>query len=320
MISVRENVFESNSSSLHALTVPVDIEDNDYVKKNIKKEWYQNDGSIKIEVKLDDDLLDEGSFTIRHYIPHYSLNDKLMYLYATIIQHYKGRIVSGPYKPYRYTWEKDNSAYEKRMDEWKSEMEEFRLKSVHDSNTREIELFERDIHNLEERLAWEIRKAVFGEAPKDYYFDDEGNYRRKDPKDIEPDTRPEVKIHFEYFIGEDETIHFSKDPGDWFSTGCYGNEEFYYSFQNSEWYMVNWLLNPYAAILAGGDEQDDEDYIAQKKEAKRLLDESWKKFVEIHKNDPEYEEEDDPDVVSWGPKENKHLILNTGKVIFPIGG
>ena len=290
---------------MHALTVPVTIEDDEYVKKNIKKEWYKEDGSVYIPIKLDEDLLDDYSFTIRHYIPHFTLNDKLMYLYATIMQHYNNLIFSGPYTPYKYEWEKDDSGLNERMAEWEEKMKDFKAKSVHDSNASHLEDFKEEVKCLEEALAYSIRRALFGEAPKSCYWDEDGVYHIIPEEEREKDTRPEVTVKFEYFVDKDEFIHTCEGPDDWFSTGCYGNEEFYYALSYGL-SQVSWLLNPYAAVLAGSDEQDDEDSLAQVTEAKRLIEESWKKYVE--KSSKEDEED------------GHHLILNPGKVLWPCGG
>jgi len=104
-----------------------------------------------------------------------------------------------------------------------------------------------------------------------------------------------------YQISETDII---QTDDDWFSTGCYGNEEFYAAVCASAWNLSAWILNPYSAILAGGDEQDESDSLAQVNEAKRLLDESWEKYK-----------------ANCNPnEEDRHLILNPGKNIWPIGG
>ena len=287
-------------SSMHCLTVAVDSnkKDKKYIKKYLKP-FLQNDGSYKIEITLKDELVDEGSFTIRHYIPHYSIHDKLMYAFATIIQHYQSLIQNGPNKPYPYSWIKDEKKREedlkKRQDEYLKDKADWEAKGLHAGNVFFIKSFEKHIHDFEISFANDIRFALFGRGPE---------YEWKNEKYVpkEEDKRPEVTVKLNYQISETDIIQIGDD---WFSTGCYGNEEFYAAVCASTWNLSAWLLNPYSAVLAGGDEQDESDSLAQVNEAKRLLDESWEKY----KAD------------CGGPdEEDHHLILNPGKNIWPIGG
>lgn len=302
MISVRDSIFESNSSSLHALTVPVKIEDTEYVKKGVNEILKKQKSKNKIVIELKDNSEYEGGFTIRHYIPHYSIHDKILYVVATIVQHYSHQLYSGPYKPYKYSFEKDDTGLNARMARYEEELAEWKAKSVHDTNALIIKDFKNEIRNLEEGLSRVFREALYGKPPADYYFDEDGRYHKIDPKDIKPDTRPEFKVVIKYYISEEDSIRYSEDPEAWFSTGCYGNEEFYETLQSIWNGAIDWICNPYAAVLAGGDEQDEEDSVAQLTEAKRLIDESW----EVYKKKNDTYDSD--------------LILNRGKVVFPIGG
>lgn len=299
MKSIRENVFESNSSSMHCLTVAVDSnkKDKKYIKKYLKP-FLQEDGSYKIEITLKDDLVDEGSFTIRHYIPHYSIHDKLMYAFAAIIQHYQSLIQNGPNKPYPYSWIKDEKKQQedlkKRQAEYLKDKAKWEASGLHTGNVFFIEKFEEHIHNFETSFANDVRFALFGRGPE---------YEWKNEKYVpkEEDKRPEVTVKLNYQISETDIIQTGDD---WFSTGCYGNEEFYAAVCASTWNLSAWILNPYSAILAGGDEQDESDSLAQVNEAKRLLDESWEKYKANCR----------------GSEDDSDLILNSGKAIWPIGG
>jgi len=287
-------------SSMHCLTVAVDSnkKDKKYIKKYLKP-FLQNDGSYKIEITLKDELVDEGSFTIRHYIPHYSIHDKLMYAFATIIQHYQSLIQNGPNKPYPYSWIKDEKKREedlkRRQAEYLTAKAKWESSGLHTGNVFFIEKFEKHIHDFEDHLANDIRFALFGRGPE---------YEWKNEKYVpkEEDKRPEVTVKLNYQISETDIILTGDD---WFSTGCYGNEEFYAAVCASYWDLSAWILNPYSAVLAGGDEQDESDSLAQVKEAKRLLDESWEKYKASCRGSDE---------------EDHHLILNPGKAIFPLGG
>ena len=287
-------------SSMHCLTVAVDSnkKDKKYIKKYLKP-FLQNDGSYKIEITLKDELVDEGSFTIRHYIPHYSIHDKLMYAFAAIIQHYQSLIQNGPNKPYPYNWIKDEKKREedlkRRQAEYLKDKADWEAKGLHTGNVFFIEKFEKHIHDFEDHLANDIRYTLFGRGPE---------YEWKNEKYVpkEEDKRPEVTVKLNYQISETDIILTGDD---WFSTGCYGNEEFYAAVCASYWDLSAWILNPYSAVLAGGDEQDESDSLAQVKEAKRLLDESWEKYKASCRGSDE---------------EDHHLILNPGKAIFPLGG
>ena len=307
MISVRENVFESNSSSLHAITICEHVRDDEYVKKELER-WKQEDGSYKISIVLDDDLVDAGSFTIRGYIPHPSLNDKMMYMFATLMQHYDGLLRSGPQEPtepYKFIRnEKEREEnFQKRKEDWKVEYKKWEAKGFHSSNKAILEAFEDHVKGLEEGLSEFFRGILFGDGPKWGWTDE----AKEVWGPLTEDTRPKVTVKFEYKILNNDAIYPTNED-EWFSTGCYGNEEFYAALGGlCYWDVEEWLANPYNQILAGGDEQDNEDYVAQRKEAKRLLDESWEKYKANCQRDPD----DDEDY---------RLIMNEGKVIFPIGG
>ena len=301
MISIREGAFETNSSSMHALTFCAPVSDPEYVKKELER-WKQKDGSYKIDIVLDDDNVDEGSFTIRHYIRHSSINDKLMYLFATIMQHYDNLLFSGPQEPtHPYHFLKDaEEDLKKRHDAWREEYRTWEKLGYRPANKAILKKFEEHIKDLEEGLSSYFRDILFGDGP-DYGWD--SSMEHYGP--LTPDTRPEVTVKFNYKILNNDCIYPTNED-EWFSTGCYGNEEFYASMYDCRvWWVKDWIGNPYDQILAGGDEQDDEDYVAQRKDAKELLDKAYEEAKKACKDDPD---------------EDYHFIMNEGKVIWPIGG
>ncbi len=268
MKTIRYNTFETNSSSMHAIVVNCARVDNlEYLRTNLEK-FKQDDGSYKIDVILDEDKLEEGDFTCRSYLPHYSINDKLMYAYAAIKQHFDKQYIT---------------------DRSDSKHSEFIL----NFNKKVYEDFSSKLKYLEDDLSYDIRKSFFGYAP-----------------DSGEDTRPKVTVTFVQKSSYKNLIENKEedDYDDYFSTGCYGNEEFYYAVCDSGFDLTEWALNPYCAILAGGDEMDDDLYYAQRKEAKRLMDESWLKYI------MKYTSEYGNDELDF------HLALNPAKVIWPIGG
>ena len=104
MISVRRGVFETNSSSMHAITVPVVIK---YTKEQLLKELERfkvDEKKYVINVWCKDECIDKSSFTRRAYVCHDSLNDKLIYMWGTILErHFKYfHFPRGNFR-YRYT-------------------------------------------------------------------------------------------------------------------------------------------------------------------------------------------------------------------------
>jgi hypothetical protein len=84
-------------------------------------------------------------------------------------------------------------------------------------------------------------------------------------------------VTIKYYVLDEEMGLFTivNDDED-FNTGCYDNEEFYYAVCRDEYRLSNWLSNPFAAVLAGSDEQGMLDSYKQEEEANRLLEEAWK--------------------------------------------
>ena len=266
MTTIRKNVFETNSSSMHAITVCAYSPDSKYVMKELKR-WKMDDGSYNINIVLDSNNVDKSDFTCRNYFKHDSINDKLMYLFATIIQHYNAKL-----NAYHYS---DTTSTSKRYKNWN-------IPIIRDTNKQIHQQFIDKINGLEQSL--------------EYYF--------------ENITGKAVNIKFNYTINKDTDMIESLTDDDkgmfsLFSTGCYGNEEFYYAVENN---MAYWIMCPFNQILAGGDEMDNEDYVKQRKKAKKLLKQSWKAYKKYHSTE-------------WGDDEvDPDLIFNFGKVIFPIGG
>lgn len=264
MTTIRKDVFETNSSSMHAITVCAYSKDNEYVRKELKR-WEMADGSYNINIVLDAKNVDKCDFTVRSYVKHDSINDKLMYLFATIIQHYNAKL-----NAYHYS------------DTTSEKYKNWNIQIIRDTNKQVHEQFIDEINGLEHSLK--------------YHF--------------ENITGQNVNVKFNYIINKDtDMIEYltddDKDGCDWFSTGCYGNEEFYYAVENK---MAYWIMCPFNQILAGGDEMDNEDYVKQRKKAKKLLKQSWKAYKKYHSTE-------------WGDDEvDPDLIFNFGKVIFPIGG
>lgn len=271
---------------MHCLTVcayPGDEVAKEYTKKQLER-WKKEDGSYEVNITLDDELLDEADFTVRRYIPHDSITDKLLYMLAAVIQHYNGLILKGPLAPTRWKnepeerYKEDVLRYEENLKEWEA-------KGYRPANQFWIKQFKELVHRLEENLSYRMNYYLFrGEPDKE---------------------KPKVKVKLNYYIDKasDTILGSPVSEEKWFGTGCYGNEEFYYAVCDMPWRTADWICNPYSQILAGSDEQDEEDNIAQSTKARDLLAESWKAY----KDSQDLELEEDS-------------ILNPGKVIWPLGG
>ena len=331
MKSIRLNTFETNSSSLHAITFACKLKNKELYKEYVEKElkrWLQPDGTYLIEIECSEDSVDDGQrFDIRRYIPHFSINDKLVYLLATVIQHFGSEMVYPPYDPSKYVtgwWE---NKYSKNVKEGKvptkEEIDEVAKKKAekHEEylkdydkwlkenaarNEEALKDFKEKIERMQSYIASELNYVLFG------------NYQ--DPK---------VRLIFKYST-KDGVINYTSNDSDYFSTGCYGNEEFYSAVNRDP---GSWIVNPYSAVLAGSDEQSSLDYYLQEQKAKECLEESYKngystydeeeiEYIEDDIRSKEGSEKDRKDVekVLEEIKSGKIKKPNEGKIIYPIGG
>lgn len=271
---------------MHCLTVCADPGDNvlkEYTERQLQR-WKNGDGTYNIEVTLDEEQMDHCDYTIRRYVPHDSILDKLMYLLAVVIQHYNDRTFKGPVEPVRWSRETEES-FEKRKVQYEKELKDWQKKGFHNANQKWLDEFEEKIKELEDSLSYRFHS---------YLFDGE-KFDKDDPK---------VRVKLNYFIDKASDYILGSPVGEekYFSTGCYGNEEFYHAVCEFPWRTTGWICNPFDQVLAGSDEQDEEDNMAQMKKAKELLEESWKLAKKAYEHD-------------------KHdLIMNPGKVIWPLGG
>lgn len=275
MISIRENVFESNSSSMHSLVIATSLNDEklyiDYITKELER-YKTKTGSYHIEVECDDGKVDNGSFDTRAYIPHYSINDKLIYLLAATIQHYFSQME-------RY-WEFDSEEDKKVY-----------IEKNFERNKRLVKDFEHHLKRIQEWLVYKI--AEYLNVPKS-----------------------QIKLDFKYYVDPETNLlnYFAYKKGKYFSTGCYGNEEFFHA----TYFLadaVEFMLNPYSAILAGSDECSDQEMFDQEQEAIRLITEAFNHSDNTYDSDKCnscFEDLSDTD--------QKKLRLNRSKVIWPIGG
>ena len=357
MKTIRKNVFESNSSSMHAVTVPVEIKNwqviHDYVVKNLERfKISKNKYEIVFDVKTEN--MDGEDFSIRRYIPHYSIVDKAFYVIATIVQHYG--LLLGKNEPYdssvyKTEWarkEKDKKEKERLLNEAKKAHEEYLVekaeyvKKYGEANKVVLDKFVNEIRDLESQLT-DTFKMYLCDRPR--RIDEDDWQKSESYNDYIKKVSPEVNVSIKYDV-DDEMNTFCINKDDYgFSTGCYDNEEFYYAVCRNEYTASDWLVNPFAAILAGSDEQGMLDSYKQEEDANRLLEEAWElapdyesKYPDL--TDEEIEEEVNEHCYTWDDSPRAQALLKDeknelreflkshrgkkkrvqGNIIWPIGG
>lgn len=354
---IRRGVFETNSSSLHAITVPEDLYDSwqlihDYVTENLER-FKIDDKHYDVVFEVDDKNMDGEDFSIRRYIPHYTIVDKAFYAIATIAQHYAGFLGNNvPYDSsiYLTKWanrEKDPEKKQKQLDEaqkahekYIKEREEY-IKSNAENNKGVVKKFKQDIKDLEEQLSHNFREFL-NDRPR---REDHKDWKNCEPWEDFINSCPEVKVTIKYGVDEEMGTFWVVDDDADFNTGCYGNEEFYYAVCRDEYSLSRWLTNPFAAVLAGSDEQSMLDSYKQEEEANRLLEEAWKHVSPYESaypdlTDEEIEEEVEEHCYTWDDSPRAQALLKEeknelreflkshrgkkktvqGKIIWPIGG
>lgn len=317
--SIREGTFETNSSSMHALVVANRLASwkkyHSYVKKEIKR-WLQPDGSYLIEIQCRPDDIDAGDFSIRRYIPHKSINDKLIYLLGVIIEHYKDSFVYPPYDKSNWVHPENEKDEEKkknleelkqtRHEEYLKERKHYKKVDV-PNNLKVYEQLQETLKTVEDNIETALR-----------YF-----MHRKDEK------QPKIEVHFKTYLKDNYIRHNLDDSWDYFSLGCYEHEEFYAALIRKEAHgghrAGEWICNPYSQILAGSSEMDEEEKMQWETDAQKLIEESYelsgKYFAEEGEGVPDWI---DPEDVNEYKRvleiQKKTLRVNRGKVIFPVGG
>ena len=320
-ISIREGVFETNSSSMHALVVAAPLKDWKEYHKYVLKEcerWKKEDGSYYIEVECNDVYLDDAPFSVRRYVPHKTLNDKFIYLYGTVLEHFfTDRMNTIPYDKSKWI-HPENAKDEKkkielteekakRYSEYVEELKKYE-NELAPENDKLIEEFQEYLTILKDSVEWVI------------------SYFLKEKEEIE--EGPKVEIEFKYYI-KNHYLNETANEDDWFSLGCYDHEEFYAAVcrkpRDGRPRAGEWLCNPYSCVLAGSDEEDDDEKMEQETEARRCIEnafnQSYKYFAEKDATVPDWVyEEDKKEYAKCLKKQKKTLHVNEGKVIWPVGG
>ena len=316
---------------MHTITIACNLKNKELYKEYVKKElkrWLQPDGTYLIEIECNENSVDNDlRFDIRHYIPHFSINDKLIYLLATTIQHFGNEMVYPPYDPSKYItgwWENKYSkavkegkvptkkeikeVAKKKAKKHKEYLKDYNkwLKENAVANEKALKNFKEKIERMQTNIATELNYNLFNSY-----------------KDLK------VRVIFKYST-KDGVVNYTSNDSDYFSTGCYDNEEFYSAVNR---YPGDWIVNPYSAILAGSDEQSSLDSYLQDQKAKECLEVSYKNGYSTYDADEiEYIEEDIHS--KEGSEKDREAVLevlekikngeirkpNEGRLIYPIGG
>lgn len=285
MRTIRNSVFETNSSSMHAISLAPYRKrlDLGYLSKELER-WKKEDGSYEIIIKCKDENLDEEHFGARRYVPHTSINDKLIYWFACLVQDVNRKFYNLDVTDYSHgIWTDETRTELNKIDtvgiEWKSKANEEIYKRFED-----------------------ILRRVIGNL----------RYTISDALDIDED-KIEVKFYYvkDLYNGMIQGIDYDED--DWFSTGCYDNSEFF-AHTDSGSKMVNWLLSPFSIIFASGDELDNYDmYTDIAKTSQAYKDRALANLPEVDEEGYYSEERRQRDINAIECSVNFQLV-------FPVGG
>ena len=91
MRTIRRYVFETNSSSMHAITVCSPTYNDEYKTLSKRLELFFSNDEYNIEIECNNDLL-KAPFDTRSYHIHDDARSMLMYWLASVIQHYNKRL------------------------------------------------------------------------------------------------------------------------------------------------------------------------------------------------------------------------------------
>lgn len=285
MRTIRNSVFETNSSSMHAISLATYRKrlDLEYLTEELER-WKKEDGSYEIIIKCKDENLDEDHFGARRYVPHTSVNDKLIYWFACLVQDVNGKFYTLDNADYTHgIWTDEARTELNKIDtvgiEWKSKANEETYKYFED-----------------------VLRRVIG------YL----KYTISDALGIDED-KIEVKFYYvkDLYNGMIQGIDFDED--DWFSTGCYDNSVFF-AHTDSGYNMVDWLFSPFSIIFASGDELNNYDMYADiRKASQAYKDRALANLREVDEENyyPEERRQKDIDAIE------SSLDF---QVVFPVGG
>lgn len=299
MRTIRNSVFETNSSSMHAISLASYKRhlDSEYVTKEVAR-WKKEDGSYGIVIECCERNLDEDGFDVRRYVPHTSVNDKLIYWLACLIQDVNKKFYTlgeVDYSQRIWTDEAQKALHKKcvyKVDdtegiEWKAKVN----KEYYDSFLLKLESARRC-------LELNIARALGVDESK-------------------------VNVEFKYvkdeYKGMIQGIDYnSNEDYSWFSTGCYDNSEFF-AHVNAGYKLISWVFSPFSIIFASGDELDNYDMYADiRKVSQAFKDRELANLKEVNEDENDYE--------NYYPKEDRQKCIDSiessldFQVVWPVGG
>lgn len=302
MKTIRQNVFETNSSSMHAITVPAFL---NTTKQEIEEmlEPYKTKDGYYIEVELDEDRMKGDPFNCRHNELHDNFMDKFLYAYGTMLEYWNRKLFNyDDYISYR------GMSREEAEERKNKDFTEFKAKA----NEYYVKVFENYLTSLTKSLEEYLYQQLTGEYLYKY-----------NPETEEYDKLANFDIKFVYDIVYKEAnglkfpdyIAGYKDKSDYhyFSLGCYDNIEFFHKVVNSSWDLGHWLLNKDAKIYASSDECDNDEFFYQ---AHKDIKDNFNKFVKRMKKRLDDKDEPFKEDIEYELK----FPVNKGVVIYPLGG
>lgn len=281
MRTVRCGVFETNSSSLHAITICEDWVTNSKEKKELiekqLRRYKQLDGSYDIVIKCSNYSLEGSCFDSREYCVHHSFTDKATYWLASAIQEFNKSVYNL----------QEFSHYKEGYKVVYKEVEGFEWKSKHNEFTyaKFLEKIEKYQNHIEHRL-------------KKYLDCEEVNFKFE----FLPKTVNNMISHIEY---SEST----------FGTGCYDNSLLVAELRSS-FDLFEWLISPFAKIYASTDERDNGDFYADLQQ--NVLDYKEKRLKKLEEEKDMFIL-DDGDERDYQIEVQK-IKLNPLKIVYPVGG
>lgn len=302
MRTIRQNVFETNSSSMHAITVPAFL---NTTKQEIEEmlEPYKTKDGYYIEVELDEAKMAGTMFSCRHNELHDNFMDKFMYAYGTMLEYWNRKLFRyDDYIEYR------GIPAEEVKEKQRKDFAEFKAKS----NEYYVKQFETKLASLTAGLEEDLYNQLTGEWLYKYNIETQEHDKL---------ANFDIKFIYEIEYKEVDGLKFpehitgwkDKSPYHFFSLGCYDNIEFYHKVAASSYTLGSWLLNKDAKIYASSDECDNDEFFYQ---AHKDIKDNFKNFVKRMKK--RLDDKDEP--FKEDIEDELKYPVNTGVVVYPLGG
>lgn len=302
MRTIRQNVFETNSSSMHAITVPAFL---NTTKQEIEEmlEPYKTKDGYYIEVELDEAKMAGTMFSCRHNELHDNFMDKFMYAYGAMLEYWNRKLfIYDDYIEYR------GMPAEEVKEKQRKDFAEFKAKS----NEYYVKQFETTLASLTAGLEEDLYNQLTGEWLYKYNIETQEHDKL---------AKFDIKFIYEIEYKEVDGLKFPEHITGWkdkssyhfFSLGCYDNIEFYHKVAASSYTLGSWLLNKDAKIYASSDECDNDEFFYQ---AHKDIKDNFNNFVKRMKK--RLDDKDEP--FKEDIEDELKYPVNTGVVVYPLGG